>query len=156
MRSVFVGKHLRQLDDKGRLAIPAEYLSLLEGADRDALFIAPGKRGGLWLLPPSYYKGAFLEVAPRFDSVVPDEFFHDCQFRPLDKAGRILVDRDARVLGAFTETPGSGGKVSVVVCGSGRYLQVWAQAEYDQKAISGRVLAQNLSGGGNVFPGMKP
>lgn len=150
---MFVGKQIRQLDEKGRLAIPAEYLALLTGEDREALFIAPGKRGGLWLLPPTYYKGDFLQVAPRFDSVVPDEFFHDCQFRTLDKAGRIHIDADARALAGLADPAAPGPKVSVVICGSGRYLQMWSQAEYDAKHVSARVLSQNLPGSGNVFPG---
>jgi DNA-binding transcriptional regulator/RsmH inhibitor MraZ len=148
---VFVGRHQRQLDEKGRLAIPAEYLALLGGADREALFITPGKRGGIWLVPPSYYQGDFLSVAPTFDGGVPDEFFHACQFRPLDKAGRILIDQDARVLAGLPAA--ADAKPPVVICGSGRYLQVWSQPEYEAKATPARVLAQNLPGGGNAFGG---
>ncbi|HRC08769.1 MAG TPA: hypothetical protein PLV41_11200, partial [Miltoncostaeales bacterium] len=32
----------------------------------------------------------------------------------------------------------AGEKVSVVICGSGRYLQVWNKADYDARYISAR------------------
>jgi DNA-binding transcriptional regulator/RsmH inhibitor MraZ len=151
---VFVGKHVRQLDDKGRLAIPAEYLSLLPEGDRTELYVTPGKRGGIWLVPPSYYTGAFLALAETFQSGLPDEFFHMCQRRSVDKAGRILIDQDARALAGLADPSCPDAKVSVVVCGSGRYLQVWSQGEYEAKATPPRHFAQNLPGGGNAFGGV--
>ncbi len=149
---MFVGKHVRQIDDKGRLAVPAEYLALLADQDREALYITPGKRGGIWLVPPRYYEGDFLAVAPLDGPGLPDEFFHVCQRRPLDKAGRILIDQDARALAGIPECSLAEGKVSVVVCGSGRYLQVWTQEEHASKATPPRLIAQGMPGGGNSFP----
>ena len=149
---MFVGRHVRQLDGKGRLAIPAEYLDLLQGEDRDTLFVTPGKKGCLWLVPPSYYLGDFVQVATSFEGGLPDEFFHVCQRRPLDKAGRILIDQDARALAGLPEPDAPGG-VQVVVCGSGRYLQVWSRPEYETRATPPRHFAQNLPGGGNAFGG---
>ena len=153
---MFVGRHVRQLDDKGRLAIPAEYLDLLAGPDREALFITPGKQGCMWLVPKSYYTGDFARVAESFQSVggAPDQFFHDCQRRTVDKAGRILIDQDARLL-AGIPAPDGAEKVTVVVCGSGRYLQVWHKPDYDGRAVPARQIAQSLPGGGNAF-GVRP
>ena len=148
---MFVGRHVRQLDEKGRLAIPAEYLELLPEGDREALYVTPGKRGCLWLVPPSYYLGDFVRIASSFEGALPDEFFHVCQRRALDKVGRILIDPDARALAGL---PGpEAGSVPVVVCGSGRYLQVWPKAEYEGRATSPRHFAANLPGGGNAFGG---
>jgi len=61
---VFVGKHVRQLDDKGRLAIPAEYVNLLPPDERDALFVAPGAKGCIWLLPRNFY-GEMVDLLRR-------------------------------------------------------------------------------------------
>ena len=146
---MFVGRHVRQLDGKGRLAIPAEYLELLPEGDRDALYVTPGKRGGLWLVPPSYYLGDFVRIATTFEGAVPDEFFHVCQRRPLDRTGRILIDQEARALAGLPET----GSVAVVVCGSGRYLQVWPKSDYDGRSTPSRQFAANLPGSGNAFGG---
>lgn len=157
---MFVGRHLRQLDDKGRVAVPAEFVDLLEGADREALYVTPGKQGCIWLVPPSYYEGDFVRaVAATFQPAggagggIPDQFFHVCQRRTLDKSGRILIDEDARNL-AMLPQPDGAEKVTVVVCGSGRYLQVWSKAEYDAKAAPARLMTQNLPGGGNAFGGV--
>ncbi|MCG3134781.1 MAG: Transcriptional regulator MraZ [Planctomycetes bacterium] len=152
---MFVGKQVRHLDDKGRLAIPAEYVDLLSERDRGALYLTPGKRGGIWLVPPSYYEGDFVDVVGSFEGGLPDEFFHVCQRRPLDKAGRILVDQDARALAGLGD-PTGGEKIPVVICGSGRYLQVWPQAEYEQRQTPARHFAQNLPGGGNAFGRPRP
>lgn len=143
---------MRQLDEKGRLAIPAEYLDLLAGGDRDALYLTPGKQGCLWLVPPSYYDSDFATIAQDFEAAggAPDQFFHDCQRRTLDKAGRILVDDDARLLAGIPE-PDGPERVQVVVCGSGRYLQLWHKPEYDARAIPARQISRNLQGGGNAF-----
>jgi DNA-binding transcriptional regulator/RsmH inhibitor MraZ len=145
---------VRQLDEKGRLAIPAEYLDLLVGTDRDALYITPGKQGCAWLIPPSYYGSDFAAIAKDFEAAggAPDQFFHDCQRRTLDKAGRLLVDEDARLLAGIPE-PSGPEKISVVVCGSGRYLQLWFKPDYDARAIPARQISRNLQGGGNAFNG---
>jgi DNA-binding transcriptional regulator/RsmH inhibitor MraZ len=148
---LFVGRHVRQLDEKGRLAIPAEYLELLDGPDREALYITPGKQGCIWLVPPSYYQGDFVRgVAASFEGGLPDQFFHVCQRRTLDKAGRILVDQDARDLAGLA-APVGAEKVTLVVCGSGRYLQVWNKPDYDARALPARQVAQNIPGSGNAF-----
>lgn len=151
---MFVGRHVRQLDEKGRLAIPAEHLELLLGADREEMYVTPGKQGCIWLVPKSYYLGDFTKVVDSFDGPggLPDQFFHVCQRRGVDKAGRILIDPDARELAAIP-APDAGEKVSVVICGSGRYLQVWNKADYDARFISARQQFQNLPGGGNAFGG---
>lgn len=152
---MFVGRHVRQLDEKGRLAVPAEFVDLLKGADREALYVTPGKQGCIWLVPPSYYEGDFVRgVAESFQGQggIPDQFFHVCQRRTLDKSGRILIDHDARELAGLPAAEGAE-KVTVVVCGSGRYLQLWSQAEYQARAVPARLVAQNLPGGGNSFGG---
>lgn len=152
---MFVGRHVRQLDDKGRVSVPAEYLELLREGDREALILTPGKQGCIWLVPPSYYEGDFVRgVAESFQSEggIPDQFFHVCQRRTLDKSGRILIDQDAREL-AGLPAPDGDERVSVVICGSGRYLQLWHRPEYDAKATPARQIAQNLPGGGNTFGG---
>lgn len=157
---VFVGRQIRQLDDKGRLAIPAEYLELLREGDREALYVTPAAPGCLWLVPPSYYETDFVRsIAASFGGGVPDQFFHACQRRTLDKAGRILIDQDARDL-AGLPAPDVPEKVTVVVCGSGRYLQLWHKPDYDARAIAPHQIAQKMPSTGNAFgpagPGARP
>lgn len=146
----FIGRNDRPIDDKGRLAVPKEFLDELEGPDREALFIAPG-RGCIWLVPPSYFRGEFSRgVSKRFQAAGanPDQFFHNCQRRTLDKAGRILIDHLAREL-AGLPAPDGPEKVNVVVCGSGKYIQVWEKGAYERSAIPPAQLAQYLPVSGN-------
>jgi MraZ protein len=139
---VFVGKHDRQLDGKGRLAIPAEYVKQLDGPEgARKLMIAPGKAGCIWLVTPRHWEEKFEELARQYASAVPDEFYHFCQERDVDKAGRILLDEKAREL-ANLPTPDGAEPVQVVVAGSGRYIQVWRKDTYEGRASSPGAFAQ--------------
>jgi DNA-binding transcriptional regulator/RsmH inhibitor MraZ len=139
---VFVGKHDRQLDDKGRIAIPAEYVKQFEGADGDRkLVLTPGKSGCIWLITPRYWEEKFEEIARQYSSAIPDEFYHFCQERDVDKAGRLLVDEKARLLAGLPD-PAAGSPVQVVVAGSGRYIQIWRRDVYEGRASSPGAFAQ--------------
>ena len=139
---MFVGKHDRQLDEKGRVAIPAEYVKQLGGPDTDRrLMLTPGKGGCLWLVTPAHWEEKFEELARQYASAIPDEFYHFCQERDVDKAGRILLDEKARLLAALPD-PAAGQAVQVVIAGSGRYIQVWRKEVYDGRASSPGAFAQ--------------
>lgn len=140
---MFVGKHVRQLDDKGRLAIPAEYVNLLPPDERDALFVAPGAKGCIWLLPRSFYGEMLDRLVDSDDDETREQFLHYSQRRKLDKAGRILLDDDARAF-AGLPAPEPGGKVGVVVCGTGHYLQVWDHDAYFQSVKQPGDFAKSL------------
>ena len=149
---MFVGRHVRNLDRKCRLALPAEYVNRLQPDDRNELYVTPGKKGCIWLVPKSYWDKEFERLAAEYDSDVPGEFYHHCQLRPVDKAGRLLLDDSARPL-ADLATPGADTTVTVMVCGSGRYLQVWEKGVYDELARSPRDFARRLpSAGGASAP----
>lgn len=139
---MFVGKHDRQLDDKGRLAIPAEFARQIGGADGERkVVLTPGKGGCIWLVTLEHWNEKFEELARQFASAIPDEFYHFCQERDLDKAGRLLLDEKARQLAGLRE-PAGGDPVQVVVAGSGRYVQIWAKDVYEGRASSPGAFAQ--------------
>ncbi len=140
---MFVGRHARNLDRKSRLALPAEYVNRLQPDDRDELYVTPGKNGCIWLVPKSYWDAEFERLAVECDFLIPDEFYHHCQLRPLDKAGRVLLDEDARPMAALA-APSADTTVAVMVCGSGRYLQVWKAAAYDGAARTPAEFASSL------------
>jgi len=140
---VFVGRHARNLDRKSRLALPAEYVNRLQPDDRSEMYVTPGKKGCIWLVPKSYWDKEFEKLAAESDSDVPDEFYHHCELRPLDKAGRLLLDDAARSL-ADLPIPDAETTVSVMVCGSGRYLQVWDKKAYESLARTPRDFARSL------------
>ncbi len=141
--AVFVGKHDRQLDDKGRLAIPAEFVKRLGDPESNReLYVTPGRGGCIWLVTKEHWNAKFEDLAQQWSSSIPDEFYHFCQLRPVDKAGRILIDEKARELaGMPAPTPGAE-PVPVVVAGSGRYMQVWFRDRYDSRATSARAFTE--------------
>ena len=131
---MFVGKHDRQLDEKGRLAIPAEYAKQLGGSESERkLMIAPGKAGCIWLVTQDHWEAKFEEFANEFVSAIPGQFYHLCQERGVDKAGRILIDDQARAL-ASLGNPAGGVPVEVVIAGTGRYIQIWRKDVYESRA----------------------
>ncbi len=131
---MFLGKHDRQLDDKGRLAIPAEYVRQLGDPDEGPrkLVFAPGKGGCICVFTRQDFDSRFDQLSGRFATEIDDEFFHKCHEREVDRAGRVLIDGSIRELAALpdpAETP-----VQVVVAGSGRYMQIWRKDRYDAAA----------------------
>ena len=144
---MFVGRHARNLDRKSRLAIPAEYVNRLQPDDRAEVYVTPGKKGCIWLVPKSYWEKEFERLAEEYESDVPGEFYHHCRLRPVDKAGRVLLDDETRQLAGLSD-PGDEDAVSVMVCGSGRYLQVWDKTTYEDLARSPRDFAKSLPAAG--------
>ena len=140
---MFVGRHARNLDRKGRMAIPAEFLNRLGPDERDEIFVTPGENGCVWLLPKGYYAECAERVEQADDAAVSDLFYHYSQLRKIDRVGRLLLDEDAR---AFAGIPDPAGEAtaSVMVCGSGRYVQIWEKGDYEGRAASGRSFAQSL------------
>ena len=138
---MFVGKHDRQLDEKGRLAIPAEYVKQIGSETERKLILAPGRSGCIWLVTLKHWEEKFEELARQYASGIPDEFYHFCQERDVDKAGRILIDEKARHLANLPD-PAGGEPVQCVIAGSGRYLQVWRKDVYENRATSPGAFAQ--------------
>lgn len=131
---MFLGKHDRQLDDKGRLVLPAEYVRQLgdaEAGPRKVVF-APGRGGCLNVFTKQDFDTRFLDLAAPFDTDIPDEFFQHCLDKDVDKAGRVLIDGPARELAGLDDP--AAGTVQVIVAGSGRYMQIWRKDRYDAKA----------------------
>jgi DNA-binding transcriptional regulator/RsmH inhibitor MraZ len=77
------------------------------------------------------------------DDEIREQFLHYSQRRKLDKAGRLLLDDDARAFAGLGD-PAGADKVSVVVCGTGRYLQVWEKDAYYAGVQAPRDFARGL------------
>jgi DNA-binding transcriptional regulator/RsmH inhibitor MraZ len=133
--TVFLGKHDRQLDDKGRLVLPAEYVRQMGDAEAGPrkVVLAPGRGGCLNLFTHQDFQARALELAAPFETDIPEEFFQHCLERDVDKAGRVLIDGAAREL-AGLDDPTKDAPVQVVVAGSGRYVQIWRKDRHEAKA----------------------
>ena len=133
---MFVGRHARSLDRKGRLAIPAEYLNRLEPGERDEIYVTPGENGCIWLLPKGYYSAVAAKVEEDDDDEIADLFFHYSQLRTIDKAGRLLLDEGAR---EFADLPDPSGddKVTADVSDRVHVFRSDESGRTDQRKIVG-------------------
>lgn len=143
--TVFLGKHERQLDDKGRLVLPAEYVRQMGDAEAGPrrVVLAPGRGGCVNLFTQQDFQARASELAAPFETDIPDEFFQHCLERDVDKAGRVLIDDKAREL-AGLPNPGGEAPVMVVVAGSGRYIQIWKKDRHEGKAKSSEHFAESV------------
>ncbi len=139
---MFLGKHERQLDEKGRLVLPAEYVRQMgdpEAGPRRVV-LAPGRGGCLNLFTQQDFQARSLELAAPFETDIPDEFFQHCLEREIDKAGRVLIDEKARELAGIEAPAGA----AVVVAGSGRYIQIWRKDRHDAKTKTSAHFAESV------------
>ncbi len=95
---LFTGEHEHTIDAKQRLAIPAEFREQLEREDAgaEALYLAPGGNGQLWLWPERTFErmtGAMeASLLPEEEMMEFEEFiFPQSRRLEIDKAGRIRI-----------------------------------------------------------------
>lgn len=136
---MFVGVHERQLDDKGRLALPSAF------RDRfgDTAYLAYGEQRCIDVFPAD----AFEAMAEELMRQVRDKeisinrqraFAHSARQVSLDKQGRVTVDERLRSYAQLT--PGS----KVIVSGNLDRVELWSPEVYEEIATLGRI---ELAGG---------
>lgn len=127
---MFYGRFYHNLDDKGRLTVPARYRELLaEGG----AFVMQGFDQNLIILPTSKYE-SFSRHVSRMSMTDPEArllkrlVFSMAEDVEVDRSGRILISQILRQTAKLES--------SVVVVGAGDYFEVWAPelwAEQDEK-----------------------
>jgi MraZ protein len=144
---MFLGQFQHNLDDKGRLMVPARYRDLLA----TGAFITQGFDKCLMVMTDAYFK----QVYDRINSMNPTDSATRLLRRLIlsnaypvepDKVGRILVPQNLRgFLGI------ESGELTVA--GQGEYFEVWTPAEWkvqmdnlqDAEANEQRFAALDLS-----------
>ena len=122
---LFVGALERQLDDKGRLALPATFRDRL----RDQCYLAKGRDKCVNVVPADVFKAEAQAMAARVEAGdVPRNQLRALAYSAtavqLDKQGRVTLDEDLR---AYADL--SVGK-PVVVAGSFDRLEIWSPVRY--------------------------
>jgi len=147
---MFLGQFQHNLDDKGRLMIPARYRDLLAAG----AFITQGFDKCLMVMTDDYFKQVYdrinnMNLADPTARMLRRLILSNAYPVEADKVGRILVPQNLRAfLGIATE--GSG---ELTVAGQGDYFEVWTPAEWktqmdklqDVEANEQRFSALNLS-----------
>jgi len=145
---MFMGQYPHNLDDKGRLTIPARYRDLLA----DGAYITQGFESNLMVWP----KDAFQAIAQRVSQIPITNpvarllrrlIFSGGEQVDIDRAGRILIPQFLRT------TAELAGEAMVV--GVGDYFEIWSSANWaeqlaqlqDAEANAHRFEAFDLSSG---------
>ncbi|MBN1146515.1 MAG: division/cell wall cluster transcriptional repressor MraZ [Anaerolineales bacterium] len=125
---MFFGQFCHNLDDKGRLTVPARYRDLLVP---DGAYVMQGFDRNLMVLPRLAFE--FLSRQINSQSVT------DPKARMLRRllfatADRVEVDRAGRILIPQFLRDAAGLQNSVVVVGSGEYFELWSPEEWQIQA----------------------
>ena len=144
---MFLGQFQHNLDDKGRLMIPARYRDLLA----TGAYITQGFDKCLMVMTEAYFKEVYniinnMNMADSAVRILRRLIISNAYQVEADKVGRILVPQNLReFLGV------ENGEL--VVAGQGEYFEVWTPAEWktqmdnlqDVEANPQRFAALNLS-----------
>jgi len=124
---MFLGQFQHNLDDKGRLMIPARFRDLLGGG----AYITQGFDKCLMVLTESYFKQVYerieaMNLTDPTARLLRRLILSNAYSVEADKVGRILVPQNLRtVLGVE-----SG---ELVVAGQGEYFEVWTPALWSEQ-----------------------
>jgi MraZ protein len=121
---MFLGQFQHNLDEKGRLMIPARFRELLEGG----AFITQGFDKCLMVMNEAYFKQVYerinaMNLADPTARLLRRLILSNAYPVEVDKVGRILVPQNLRgFLGI------ENGEL--VVAGQGDYFEVWMPADW--------------------------
>jgi len=144
---MFLGQFQHNLDDKGRLMVPARYRDFLA----TGAFVTQGFDKCLMVMTDAYFKQVYEELsnmnlADPTARMVRRLILSNAYSVEVDKVGRILVPQNLREFLGIT----SG---ELTVAGQGEYFEVWTPAEWkaqmdslqDVEANAQRFSTLNLS-----------
>lgn len=148
---MFLGQFQHNLDDKGRLMVPARYRDLLAAG----AYITQGFDKCLMVMTEEHFNEVYailngLNMADQSARMLRRLILSNAYQVEVDKVGRILVPQNLReFLGVA-----SG---ELIVAGQGEYFEVWTPAEWksqmdilhDAEANAQRFAALNLSKSNN-------
>ena len=123
---MFLGQFQHNLDDKGRLMIPARFRELLEGG----AYITQGFDKCLMVMTETYFQQVY-ERLESMNLVDPTArllrrlILSNAYPFEVDKVGRILVPQNLR---AFLQLDGEA-----IVAGQGEYFEVWKPADWNEQ-----------------------
>jgi len=144
---MFLGQFQHNLDDKGRLMVPARYRDLLAAG----AYITQGFDKCLMVMTDAHFKEVYniinsMNMADLAARELRRMILSNAYPVDVDKVGRILVPQNLREFLGIT----SG---ELTVAGQGEYFEVWAPAEWktqmdklqDVEANAQRFATLNLS-----------
>ncbi len=144
---MFLGQFQHNLDDKGRLMIPARFRELLDGG----AYITQGFDRCLMVMTGAYFRQVYEDLG---STNMTDPNVRLMRRMLLANAYQVEVDKVGRVLVPQTLREFAGLNGEAVVAGQGEYFEVWTPSAWseqlklmqDTEANNQRFAALNLSG----------
>jgi len=123
---MFLGQFQHNLDEKGRLMIPAAFRQTLEGG----AFITQGFDRCLMVMAEPYFQEVYqrinaMNLADPTARMLRRLILSNAYQIDLDKVGRILVPQSLR---QFINFDGEA-----IVAGQGEYFEVWTPADWNEQ-----------------------
>lgn len=124
---MFLGQFQHNLDDKGRLMIPARFRELLEGG----AYITQGFDKCLMVMTETYFKQVYeriesMNLADPTARLLRRLILSNAYPIEVDKVGRILMPQNLR---AFLGIENG----ELIVAGQGEYFEVWMPATWNEQ-----------------------
>ncbi|GAB4504322.1 MAG: hypothetical protein Fur0043_13160 [Anaerolineales bacterium] len=124
---MFLGQFQHNLDEKGRLMIPAPFRQPLEG---NAAYITQGFDRCLMVMTEAYFKEVYerlnaMNLADSTTRLLRRLILSNAWPVEVDKVGRILVPQNLR---GFAGLDGEA-----VVAGQGEYFEIWNPSEWSEQ-----------------------
>ena len=123
---MFLGQFQHNLDDKGRLMIPARFRELLAAG----AFITQGFDKCLMVMTDVYFKQVYdrisaMNLADPMARLLRRLILSNAYPVEADKVGRILVPQNLRQVIALQS--------EAILAGQGEYFEVWTPAAWDEQ-----------------------
>ena len=120
---MFLGQYDHNVDEKGRLTIPARFRELLE----DGAYITQGLEKNLLVLPTTMFEQMYRKVSEKSFTdpkarMLRRLLFSNADRVEVDKAGRILIPQFLR------QSNNLDG--AAVIVGAGEYFEIWSAAQW--------------------------
>jgi MraZ protein len=124
---MFLGQFQHNLDDKGRLMIPARFRELLEGG----AFITQGFDKCLMVMTEAYFKQVYerieaMNLADPSARMLRRLILSNAYPVEVDKVGRILMPQNLRTFLGIENG-------ELIVAGQGEYFEVWTPAMWSEQ-----------------------
>lgn len=123
---MFLGQYQHNLDDKGRLMIPARFRELLVGG----AFITQGFDRCLMVMTSSYFEEVYrrinaMNLADPIARMLRRLILSNAYPLEVDKIGRVLLPANLRQLVSL--------EGEAIVAGSGDYFEIWTPALWNEQ-----------------------
>jgi MraZ protein len=125
---MFLGQYQHNLDEKGRLMIPARFRELLVGG----AFITQGFDRCLMVMTTGYFEEVYqrinaMNLADPTARMLRRLFLANAYPVEVDKIGRVLLPANLRQIIQLNG--------EAIIAGQGEYFEVWTPADWNEQLI---------------------